>query len=186
MFPRKIVCPADLSTVASTEAESKLVFRIFVEKCSDFNQKVPPILKINIFGDCCFALVEFFADINKKINLMEEQSINKIKWVARIMGTVMLLFITPFYFGYDFPIPNSSLSFYENLRLIITPIMLLGLLVGWRWEKIAGYMICIPIGIGLLFSLIMMGNPGLIVLLLAIPGGLYLYCGYKKTAVNKK
>jgi hypothetical protein len=31
--PRKIVCPA----------ESKLVFRIFVKKCSNFNQKTPPI-----------------------------------------------------------------------------------------------------------------------------------------------
>jgi len=33
--PRKIVCPA----------ESKLVFRIFVKKSSDFNQKTPPIGK---------------------------------------------------------------------------------------------------------------------------------------------
>ena len=39
--PRKIVCPADLSAVALAEAESKLVFRIFVKKSSDFNQKAP-------------------------------------------------------------------------------------------------------------------------------------------------
>jgi hypothetical protein len=31
--PRKIVCPA----------ESKLVFRIFVKKCSNFNQKTPHV-----------------------------------------------------------------------------------------------------------------------------------------------
>jgi hypothetical protein len=31
--PRKIVCPA----------ESKLVFRIFVKKCSNINQKTPPV-----------------------------------------------------------------------------------------------------------------------------------------------
>jgi hypothetical protein len=41
--PRKIVCPADLSAVALAEAESKLVFRIFVKKCSNINQKTPPI-----------------------------------------------------------------------------------------------------------------------------------------------
>jgi hypothetical protein len=40
-FPRKIVCPADLSAVALAEAESKLVFRIFVKKCSNFAQKTP-------------------------------------------------------------------------------------------------------------------------------------------------
>ena len=41
--PRKIVCPADLSAVALAEAESELVFRIFVKKCSNINQKTPPI-----------------------------------------------------------------------------------------------------------------------------------------------
>jgi hypothetical protein len=41
--PRKIVCPADLSAVALAEAESKLVFRIFVKKSSNINQKTPPI-----------------------------------------------------------------------------------------------------------------------------------------------
>ncbi|MDD2732127.1 MAG: hypothetical protein PHI53_02945 [Candidatus Pacebacteria bacterium] len=111
---------------------------------------------------------------------MEIKSLELIKWIARITGTLMLLFITPFYFGYDLPIPNSSLSFYENLRLIITPIMLIGLIIGWKWERIAGYMICIPIGISLLLALIMMGNPGPIVLLLTIPGALYLYYGYNK------
>ena len=40
--PKKIVCPADLSTVALAKAESKLVFRIFVKKCSNFVQKTPP------------------------------------------------------------------------------------------------------------------------------------------------
>ena len=41
--PRKIVCPADLSAVALAEAEPKLVFRIFGKKCSNINQKTPPI-----------------------------------------------------------------------------------------------------------------------------------------------
>ena len=45
-FPRKIVCPADLSAVALAEAESKLVFRIFVKKCSNFVQKTPPDYQI--------------------------------------------------------------------------------------------------------------------------------------------
>ena len=33
--PRKIVCPA----------ESKLVFRVFIKKCSNINQKTPPVRK---------------------------------------------------------------------------------------------------------------------------------------------
>ena len=43
--PRKIVYPA----------ESKLVFGIFVKKCSNFVQKTPPIFRIRILGDCCLS-----------------------------------------------------------------------------------------------------------------------------------
>jgi len=41
--PRKIVCPA----------ESKLVFRIFVKKCSNFVQKTPPIFTFCEIVRCC-------------------------------------------------------------------------------------------------------------------------------------
>ena len=34
---------------------SKFAVRIFVKKSSDFNQKVPPIFRIRILGDCCLA-----------------------------------------------------------------------------------------------------------------------------------
>ena len=51
--PRKIVCPADLSAVALAEAESKLVFRIFVKKCSNINQKTPPIFTFCEIVRCC-------------------------------------------------------------------------------------------------------------------------------------
>jgi hypothetical protein len=47
--PRKIVCPADLSAVALVKAESKLVFRIFVKKCSNFVQKTPPVGKSEVW-----------------------------------------------------------------------------------------------------------------------------------------
>jgi len=38
---------------------SKINFRIFVKKSSDFVQKVPPFFKIGVLGDCCLALAEF-------------------------------------------------------------------------------------------------------------------------------
>lgn len=101
-----------------------------------------------------------------------------VKWTARIIGSLMFLFIVPFYVGYGLPIPRASYTFYENLHLSIIPIMLAGLLIGWKREKIAGFMICIPITIALIYALITWGYPGPIVLMLAIPGGLYLYYGY--------
>lgn len=112
---------------------------------------------------------------------MEKKSLTKIKWIARITAIIMFLFLLPFYFGYGLPFPNSSLSLLENIHLIIMPIILIGLLVGWRWEKIAGYMICAPISIKLLAALIFIENPGPINILLIIPGILYLIYGYKNS-----
>jgi hypothetical protein len=59
-------------------------------------------------------------------------------------------------------------------------IILFGLIIGWKWEKIADYMICLPIFVKLLFALIFLENPGPIIILLAIPGSLFLIYGYKK------
>jgi hypothetical protein len=98
----------------------------------------------------------------------------------------MFLFAFPFYIGYGFPFPNSSLSLIENIHLMVIPIILIGLIVGWKWEKIAGYMICLPIFIKLLFALIFLENPGSIIILLVIPGSLYLIYGYKKFSTGKK
>ena len=98
----------------------------------------------------------------------------------------MFLFAFPFYIGYGLPLPNSSLSLLENIQLIAMPIVLIGLTVGWNREKIAVYMICIPIFIKLLFALIFMENPGPMITLLAIPGILYLIHGFKKYSTGKR
>jgi len=45
--PRKIVCPA----------ESKLVFRIFVKKCSNFVQKTPPVGKRKFICPCLLVVI---------------------------------------------------------------------------------------------------------------------------------
>jgi len=47
--PRKIVCPA----------ESKLVFRIFVKKCSNFVQKTPHLGKLSMQADSVW-IIPFF------------------------------------------------------------------------------------------------------------------------------
>ena len=43
----------------------KVTIRIFVEKSSDFNQKVPPIFRIRILGDCCLTLASLGLGRNK-------------------------------------------------------------------------------------------------------------------------
>lgn len=111
---------------------------------------------------------------------MNRKTLNKIKWLARISGIIIFILILPFYIGYGFRFPNNSLTFFENLWLIIIPIFLIGLIIGWKWEKISGYIITIPIIIGLLFSLIFWEDPSVIMIFPLIPGIFYLVYSYKK------
>jgi len=82
---------------------------------------------------------------------MNKYYVNIVKWIARISGTLMLVLFFPFYVGYGLPIPSMSMTFFENLWLVIMPLFLTGLLIGWKWEKTAGFLITIPIITGFLF-----------------------------------
>jgi hypothetical protein len=53
---QKFIFPTPLFLFARpSDWISKFAVRIFVKKSSDFNQKVPPIFRIRILGDCCLA-----------------------------------------------------------------------------------------------------------------------------------
>jgi hypothetical protein len=58
--------------------------------------------------------------------------------------------------------------------------MFLGLILGWKWEKVAGFLITIPILIGFIFSLIIWEDPSFVMVIPLIIGVLYLTYGYKK------
>jgi hypothetical protein len=52
---RKLFCWTASEASGGGAERSKFAVRIFVKKSSDFVQKVPPIFKIRILGDCCLA-----------------------------------------------------------------------------------------------------------------------------------
>ncbi|HRY52684.1 MAG TPA: hypothetical protein P5089_02420 [Candidatus Portnoybacteria bacterium] len=107
-------------------------------------------------------------------------SMNKIKWAARISAVVVFAFIFPFYIGYGIPVPNAALSFFENVWIVIMPLFLIGLIIGWKWEKIGGCLVVAPIIFGFLVSLFLWESTSFIMALPLIPGFLYLIYGYKK------
>lgn len=111
---------------------------------------------------------------------LTNKRLNQIKWTARITGSLIFLFVFPFYIGYGVPLPDSSMTIFENLWLIIIPIFLLGCLIGWKWEKIAGYLLTIPIILGFFVALIVWEDPSFIMAFPLIPGFLYLIYGYKR------
>jgi hypothetical protein len=54
-FPSRPARAEKFSALPREARQSKFAIRIFVKKGSDFVQKVPPIFKIRILGDCCLA-----------------------------------------------------------------------------------------------------------------------------------
>jgi len=105
-----------------------------------------------------------------------------IKWVARIIALCILIFTLPFYFGYGNPLPfvNQNYSLWENMALTMMPLIFIGLALGWKYEKIGGFLIIIPIIIGFLVGLMTEANFSINLLAPLIPGILYLVVGYKK------
>jgi len=95
---------------------------------------------------------------------------------------LILLVGVPLYCGYGNPLPfaNPEYDFYDNLWRAVFPLMFVGLVAGWKYEKIGGYLIIIGILTRFFVSIII--QEGLI-LHLSIPfiiGILYLVVGYNK------
>jgi hypothetical protein len=105
-----------------------------------------------------------------------------IKWSARILALCILVFALPFYFGYDNPLPvaKSSYSLWENVALAMMPLVFIGLALGWKYPKVGGFLVIIPVIIGFVVGLATNANFSVNLLMPIIPGILYLIDGYKR------
>ena len=112
----------------------------------------------------------------------EAKYLKRIKWAARIIAALGILFGIPFYFGYGNPLPfiNPEYSFFDNLWLTIFPLMFVGLGLGWKYEKIGGFLVSIPLTIGLITTLILEKELIWFMLIPLVSGILYLIHAYKK------
>lgn len=108
-----------------------------------------------------------------------------VRWTARIIALAILVLGLPFYFGYGNPLPfiNSDYSLWENVALAMMPIIFVGLLAGWKFEKTGGYLIVIPMTVGFLVGIMTEANFSSNMLLPLIPGVLYLVSGYRKEII---
>ncbi|HKL13016.1 MAG TPA: hypothetical protein VJ907_05365 [Halanaerobiales bacterium] len=113
---------------------------------------------------------------------MKDRTVKIIRWIARIASILIIILGLPFYFGYGNPIPFSTpnYTFLDNLWLTIFPLMFIGLLIGWKNEKVGGLLVTIPVFIGLLASLILQGQIVNLMLVPLIIGMLYLTTYYRK------
>jgi len=119
-----------------------------------------------------------------KKTTMKKKKIKIIKWLSKSTSLVIILFGLPFYFGYGNPLPftNPKNTLLDNVWLSVFPIMFIGLGIGWKWEKIGGHLIIIPILLASIIGFILdrEGLPGPMFIPMII-GIFYLIIGYKKT-----
>jgi hypothetical protein len=117
--------------------------------------------------------------------MTNKKQVKRIRQTAKLSSLILLILILPLYLG-GYPLPSFNLSFFENLWLIIMPMFLAGFIIGWKWEKLAGLVITIPIVIGLIISIIINKQPSILMILPLIPGILYLIYYYKNKKLNER
>lgn len=131
----------------------------------------------------------YFFDVSDEVNPLIRGEWNMLykvmKWTARIIAAAIIVFGLPFYFGYGNPLPfiDPDYTAWDNTWLTIFPIMFIGLAIGWKYEKIGGYLVTISVGLGLLIG-IFQGELIIHMLVPLIVGVLYLIVGY--SPVDKK
>lgn len=106
-----------------------------------------------------------------------------IKWTARILSLCILIFALPFYFGYGNPLPsiNSNYSLWENVTLTMIPLIFLGLVLGWRYTKLGGWLVTIAVIVVFIVGFLTEANLSINLVVPLIPGILFLINGYIKS-----
>lgn len=115
------------------------------------------------------------------------QLIRKIAriWAAVMAGMILLAFIAN---GFNDGIePIFHLTLRETLMMAAFVITWLGLILGWKWEKLGGFLIIAAMLVFYLFDFLFSGSfpRGPIFLLIALPGFLFLICGYYKNSTEE-
>ncbi|MBN2363457.1 hypothetical protein JXL83_04925 [candidate division WOR-3 bacterium] len=116
---------------------------------------------------------------------------NIIKWTARILAALIIIFGLPFYFGYGNPLPfiNPDYTLWDNTWLTVFPLMFIGLALGWKFEIIGGLFVTIPIFIGYIIGIIARQGFSIHMAIPFLVGVLYLTSGlltnYKQREGNQ-
>lgn len=117
---------------------------------------------------------------------MSIKKLKIIRWSARIISLFLLVFGLLFYFGYGNPLPftNPAYTWIENIWLTLVPVIFIGLAVGFKYEKVGGWLIVAALSLGLIFGVIGDANFSVNMLIAFIPGILYLVAGYKNSGAR--
>ena len=115
-----------------------------------------------------------------------------VRWVARISAGFSALLILLFFIGEGLSggfEPLLHMSVRDTLMMVAFVALWLGLLLGWKWELYGGLLTVCGVAAFYLVDYFFTGTlPGVLLpLIFALPGLLFLYCGFqtrKKPGIN--
>jgi len=113
---------------------------------------------------------------------MNYKKLKIMQWITRVLSVGVIAFGIPFYVGYGnlLPFLDPDYTIWDNIWLTIFPIMFIGLVIGLLFEKLGGFLITIPVGLGLIAGLILYGELVIYMLVPLAIGILLLIIGFEK------
>ena len=115
-----------------------------------------------------------------------------VRWISRVSAgfaatLILLIFIGEGLTGGFEPLLHMTAR--ETLMVVAFNALWLGLLLGWKWELYGGLLTVCGVAAFYLVDYLFTGTPPkvLLPLFFALPGFLYLYCGFqtrKKPGIN--
>ena len=119
---------------------------------------------------------------------MNQNIIQIIRWIARILAALMVALIAFMFVGNaaaDGIGPLINLTFRESLMMAAFVVVFVGLILAWKKEKLGGWLVVAGMVLFYLFDFVYSGNfpRGPFFPMIALPGILFLLVGYsQKTA----
>ncbi len=108
-------------------------------------------------------------------------------WMARITGTAIVVLFLPFYFGYGNPLPflNPDYTLYDNVWLTVFPFIFIGLVLGWWYPGVSGYMVVSAVLAGEAVSLLTGHGLVLHMLVPLVVGVLFIVSAWRKNEAER-
>ncbi len=112
-----------------------------------------------------------------------------IRWIARVLASLMAAFIAFMFVGNavtDGIGPLFKLTFRETLMMAAFVAVFVGLILGWKREKLGGWLIVGGMGLFYIFDVVFSGTfpRGFFFPLIALPGVLFLIAGYAQVTAD--
>ncbi len=115
---------------------------------------------------------------------VDNKLVRILRWIARILASVMAALILLFFVGETLGEGIQSLlhmTVWETLMMFAFFALWLGLLLGWKWELIGGLLTLCAVIVFYTLNFLFTGkfHGGPFFLILAFPSILFLYCGWQ-------